>query len=338
MHCSHLEALIAGNSQMIVGDKQLSKSYYDKLRSLLSRYQQEHGSPGEDISAWFQLVNFAIERIATTNQHSGWRIYRGALNQVLNAYLQVDPPLPESSLTSLRHALANLANTRGLKKTDVKVKSADDTQRRTKAKRISVEDLYTLRRVVKSDDDQFAIDWLEFTVLCNLRPNELRGAFMLRVPASDGGYIPVLYAPNTAKSSATQVRQALNDDERYRQIPLDALSFAERRFVSDFMVRYHAKCRAVGDPHAVFETSRKRLYTLTNNHLGFSISLSVGRTQFAANLKRAEIDEETLANLMGHTDVSRAKRSYGRKSFGWGGVARQQVASAEEEEVSDSGE
>lgn len=273
-----------------------------RLEYILSQFIQAHPEVVSDglvtFEVWEKVVNFTLTTIAPNIKNDSFRRYKRALNLVINSALKAEL----APAVFLRNLLGSIATFTTETLTSPKAKKAD---------RIRVDELYFMRAAALEELDRFALDWLEFNLLTNLRPNEIQFAEIFYT--ADG---PFLSTKNTVKSDATRVAIEKGEVSAYRILPLKQLSLHDFLLIERFLVVMHLLIEERGYSF-VYETLRGKLKRLSNRCFDRSISLSVGRTQYAANAKALSVSPDELAALMGHTDPTRPMRSYGRKAFGY---------------------
>lgn len=306
--CPILEAFVTHGTISNVSNehflKPLSEYNRKRLESVLKGFAKSIGIDSTSMLIWKEIVSYALSDIAPSIKKSSWKRYRVSLNAVFNAAL--DKEL--APVTYLRNLLGSIS----VVNVDHRESDAD-----VKANRIHVNEVYILRIVADTEDERLALDWLEFNIMTGLRPNEVEQSSLI-YPLNGA---PILRAKNTIKSNATKKNIENGSMALFREIDLSHLSFHDILTVERFLTSIHQRIDNDGY-ESLYETIRHKLKSMTKKYLGHSISLSVGRTQFAANYKALNPEKkEELANLMGHTDLTRPTRSYGGKRYGFAKMA-----------------
>lgn len=284
-------------------DKPLSDYKRERLEYILREYLSDNPlvTP-PDFDVWEKVVTYALECIAPSVQKNTWLRYKATLQEVLNSALSkpLGPPV------FIRNLLAKVVTAEV---------TAKPTEQTAKAVKVTKEEIYYMRQACRDELEALSLDWLEFNVLCNLRPNELQFA-ELHYPVDDA---PFLTTKNTIKSEATKRAVAEGTMPTHRAITLNQLSMHELFFVENFLSLTHPMIQ-IQEYGKFYEILRKKLALLSNRCFSKTIALSVGRTQYAANQKALGLSAEKLAERMGHTDPTRPMRSYGRKTHGYARV------------------
>ncbi|NCO45356.1 MAG: hypothetical protein GW890_02510 [Vibrio sp.] len=295
--------------------KPLSDFNLNRLEYILKEFQKNCEWGVATLLTWRPIVEFTLKSITPNIKKSSWKRYKIALNAVFNTAMEKDL----APATFLRNLLAEISITQ----VDCLV-----AEKAEKSKRIRVEEIYMLRLAAYDADEKLSVDWLEFNTLTNLRPNELEYAQLVFTANNE----PLLTALNTIKSDATKknIETGVMDSER--NIDLTHLSFHDLTMIERFLIKTRA-CIETDGYSAFYEKMRSKLRHLSTNCIGRSISLSVGRTQYAANHKSLNPGEnEELASLMGHSDPTRPQRSYGKRSYGYAKLA---IKPSEEAHISE---
>lgn len=306
--CPILEHFVSEGSVLSVDQghfiKPLSEYNLRRIDSILCNFRESVGLDSTSIQVWKEIVSYTLRSIAPGIKPSSWKRYRISLNTIFNAALEREL----APVTFLRNLLGDIA----LVKVDHMNVEAEK-----KANRIHVREFYLLRIAAHTHDERTAVQWLEFNMLTNLRPNELEFCELLY--PYEG--MPFLRAMNTIKSEASKENIKSGEMSLHRDIDLSHLSFHDLMMVERFLSE--VKPRISKDGYKPFyDNLRSKLKSLSKSTLGHSIALSVGRTQYAANYKAMNPDSlDTLAEQMGHTDITRPTRSYGAKRHGYTSLA-----------------
>lgn len=297
-HYEEYQSLVGLNDHFF--SRQLSTYLLGRLEYVLSEFIKRRLDSDVlfTFSNWREIVDFALQNIAPNVEPKTWSRYRTALSVVFNTGLEKEL----APATFIRGMLADLVITKA--ETLVSKKAS-------KAPKIEVEELYYMRLAVIDEQERLSLDWLEFNIHTNLRPNELASAEIYYSPTGH-----FLRARNTIKSDATKLNIEQGLQSSHRNIDLSHLSFHDFRFIEEFLMLSRELIDSLGY-QVFYERLRLKLRALSLRCFQRSISLSVGRTQFAANHKSLKNDNDELADLMGHTDPTRPLRSYGRKTSGY---------------------
>lgn len=290
----------------------ISDTYVAKVNYIVTRFASQN-TIVDDIRSWVDISDFAIAEIAPQNKKSSWRVYKGALTKSIASAQELCNENSSDIYNILEEAKARVSASTGGKA--VEFVSGDITSGSAKkATVISASDIYSLRMHASSVNESFAVDWLEFSILTSIRPNEIEGATILL--NDDHGFS--ISVRNTIKSSASAKHLQDGSLPEFREVPLNSLSFLDIIFVQGFLQSFLYRMETE-TYDLIYKSSKNALYRISSTAIGKSIALSVGRTQFAANAKSSGVSAEDLAQMMGHTDPTRAARSYGRKASGWSG-------------------
>ncbi|MFV8384192.1 hypothetical protein ACNO5E_08850, partial [Vibrio parahaemolyticus] len=298
--------------------QRLSSDYQVKIKSLLKQFcESGSGTLTGNFADWLSVSTYLTTVKSKELKAGSYRAFRAALKKVLNYGLEHE--LVDT--TVLKETISVLHSTSGLSAQQAKESSVGSTSAK-KAKTIKPEEIYALRLYANnslSNTSQFVIDWLEFCVITNCRPNETLDANLI-MPSQSGAEHPYLKVRNTIKSEETKkaIKEGRLDTHRY--IPLDNCSHHDLIWLSDFLKSFQSSTNET-NYETVYSTSRSQLARMSETVLGKKVSLYVGRTQWAANQKAVLTSKDDIATYMGHTDTGQAERSYGRKSQGWQKVA-----------------
>ncbi|MEZ8241011.1 MULTISPECIES: hypothetical protein [Vibrio] len=283
--------------------KPMSNYNLERLNAILTGFSKEVGFNSTSLAIWREIITYTLKNHAVNVKSSTWKRYRISLNNVLNTALSNDL----APATFLRNLLADIS----LVKVDEVVSKKNE-----KSERIFSNDIYKLRMAAKSHIERMAVQWLEVGILTNIRPNELDGAEI-----NYDGDSPTLDVLNTIKSDQSKKMIQSGLMATTRSINLSHLSLLDMLMLEKFIIE-SGRIITAGGYEAFYEGIRQKLFALSNKHLGYSLSLSVGRTQYAANHRAMNPGcNRELADQMGHTDVMRASRSYGKKANGYAKIA-----------------
>lgn len=305
MHCPVLFAFIERKE---IDDSQHSKPLGDylkaRLKYLLESYYEASQSSNTRFDEWEVIVKYAIDKVAPGVNSETWSRYKAALTKTLNVGL--DKEL--APLELIRSWLSQVKTSKAPDKRTLKSTS----QRNHKASKITPAELYILRLHAKTSNEVFAVDWLELAVCTGIRPVEIKSSELHYV--DDGNF---LSCENVIKNDKTLQKIASGEIDPKRTISLAHVSYHSLKLIEATLIEYHYRKKQESDHLPVYRTSRNALSDLSLRALGYRVSLSVGRKQFAANKKALGESPDVLASEMGHTDVTRARRSYGRTNNGF---------------------
>lgn len=310
--------------------KSLSSDYQTKIKSLLKQFiEQEDNELTGNFSDWIRVSNYLTEVKAKQLKAGSFRAFRAALKKVLNYGLE----RKMIDVNVLRDSITTLQATSGLSAKEIAESGSKSTSSK-KVKTIKPEEIYALRMYARESQSEYAtlaINWLEFNVLTNCRPNEILDAKII-MPTSSNEGVPYLKVKNTIKNEATKIAVKEGKLDTHRYIPLDNCSHHDLVWLSNFLSQFQSKTDH-SNYESTYSSTRSQLARMSEATLGKKLSLYAGRTQWAANQKSVLTSKEDIATYMGHTDKGQSERSYGRKSQGWQKV---EVRKPQTEEDSES--
>jgi hypothetical protein len=299
------------NQEFIAGG--LSDYLIGRLNYVLKLYFTKTESRNTNFDEWIEIIFHVLTEIAPSVNKETWRRYKTVLLKVLSIGLErnlAPSEIVNDLISQLKQAQAPTKDELSLTR-----------ERSRKACRLRPEEVYLLRLNTRGGFDPFAVAWLEFNLCTGFRPAEIETS-QLHYTA-DGIYVSCI---NVIKDDSTREKVLTGTLAESRMVSLAHLSMHDIKFIENTICRYRQL--AENSTHMeIFTSARIALRDLSKRALGFSVSLSVGRKQFAANQKSMGESPEVLAQRMGHTDVTRARRSYGRTGFGH---ARKAVGGADD--------
>ncbi|BCL74020.1 hypothetical protein TUMSATVNIG1_60060 (plasmid) [Vibrio nigripulchritudo] len=251
---------------------------------------------GDCFSNWEQIVGFCVSEIQPKVKPDTWKRYKAVLLNPLN-----EGRKNQSASTMFIDRLCS-----DLSATLESSLGPDKATSSKKNKQVSREELYILKTAAQTKEERFCVSWLETSILCGARPNEVCGAELSYL---ENG--PVLSVKNTIKSERTRQNIESGKQPEYRLISLSAISYHNLIDLESFLMELNAKLKDESY-QSIYDRARSKLSNLAKKLLGKPISLSAGRSQFSSNHKAMVGDPHELMELMGHTDVTRSKRSYGK--------------------------
>ena len=156
------------------------------------------------------------------------------------------------------------------------------------------------------------VDWLRATIFTGLRPKEWTSTHFMQ----DLKGLPILKVKNTIKAKSSPTGHEY-DMPKYRVIPLHQLDKIDLECIQ----RHLSVCKLhvlTDDYQKWFDKLRQKLYHTSKQCFPDKpkYNLYSGRHQFAANLKKSEVDAQQIALLMGQNNTQTARQNYGAKRNG----------------------
>ncbi|HAS5778699.1 TPA: hypothetical protein I7E95_002657 [Vibrio cholerae] len=304
MICPVLHSFISdGTVDPSLFDERINSYSISRLEYVLRTFFSIN-EPKTRFDTWSSIASYAVTNITPSVTRETWGRYRAVLIKSINLGLErgLGPEeLVRDWLMAIKAA-----------KAPAKIELRKHRDRNEKATKLTQQELYTLRLYAKNEIENFAVDWLEVSLCAGIRPVEIQTAELHFL--QEGVF---LSCRNVIKNERTKERLANGTYSERRLIPLAPVSFHSVKLIEQTLAKLHNLIEASDGYKAVYSKCRVALRDLSEKALGYKISISVGRKQFAANLKSLEIDNEEIANQMGHTDPTRPRRSYGKKSNGF---------------------
>lgn len=298
----------SGNLQDNKFWNELGSDYQKKVTSLIRQFEDDSHTPAltGKFSDWVQIADFLVVVKSRVLKSASYRAVKSPITKILNYGLKnqfLDDDLLRSALLKLKESKGVPAN--------IKSKSTSGK----KARSLKPDDIYILRSYARTNPNyKFAVSWLEFNVLTNCRPNELESATL--VLPSHSNTEPFLKVKNTIKNNRTKEAIESGAQDEFRHIPLDNCSFHDLVFIDNFLSSYRER-RTLSDYQDIYNTERNLLGTASIKAVGRRFSLSLGRTQWAANAKATDKSKTEISASMGHSNEEQATRNYGKKVHGW---------------------